>query len=299
MRVLLVTGGTTSERKISLLSAKEVRTGLESKGYKVTLFDLKKGFLSLKEKSKDIDIIFPILHGKDGEDGTLYKALHQLKIPFVGQDCVNTEIAFDKIMFKHFCKDNNLPTAEWRIVKNKNDILDFGLPCVLKAARGGSSKEVALLKIEKDLGKSHVKKILQLKDKLFVEELISGVEITVGVLIDKALPVIEIIPPNDGWFDYKNKYSGKSNEIVGAPSIGKKIQQKAKELALFIHTKLQLGPYSRLDMIVSKNQELVILEVNSPCGVGMTSMSLFPKAAKEYGLDFPDLAEKLVLSTLT
>ena len=112
---------------------------------------------------------------------------------------------------------------------------------MLKAASGVSSHEVAILHSGKDLSTANVKAILRLRDTLFVEKLVDGVEITIGVAIGKALPLLEIVPPEDAWFDYKNKYSGKSKEIPFAPSVKATIQRRAQKIALQIHKDLKFG----------------------------------------------------------
>lgn len=295
MKVLIITGGSSSEREISLMSAKNVKEGLEEKGHQVKLFDFKKGKDKLKKLVKNFDVVFPVIHGKEGEDGTLYALLKKIGIPFVGCEPRSSEIAFDKILFNKFCSKKGISQSRWRIVKNIGDIKKFGFPSVLKAARGGSSKEVIILLSEKDLKKTLVKKILNLDDKFLVDRYIKGIEITVAVLDGKALPVIEIIPPNKGWFDYKNKYSGETKEIVGAPSLNEKTKRKAQEIALKIHRALKLIPYSRTDMIVLNGNPLV-LEVNPQNGVGMTTESLLPKAAQKIGISFPVLLDKIVKS---
>ncbi|MBI2196768.1 ATP-grasp domain-containing protein [Candidatus Daviesbacteria bacterium] len=292
MKVLVITGGVTSERRISLMSAREVKKGLEKTGHRVKLYDFKKGKIS-KNLVKDFDVIFPLIHGKQGEDGSLYGSLIKLGKPFVGCSPQSTKKAFDKILSNRIFDQDNFPRPRWKIVKNVRDIKKFGFPCVLKAASGGSSKEIVILHSEKDLKKALVKRILSLKDKFLVEQLIKGTEITVPVLFNQALPVIEIIPPENGWFDYKNKYSGQSQEIVDAPSVDKRIKGYAQKIALEIHRNLNLSPYSRTDFIVADNTPFV-LEVNPACGVGLTSESLFPKAAKAVGLTFPRLLDQIV-----
>lgn len=300
MTVLIVTGGNTSEREISLTSSSEVKKALEVNGHQVEVLDLIEGRETLKNKAQRHHVLFPVLHGKEGEDGTLYKFLKYLGKPFVGADCKGTKTAFHKILFKKFCRKNNIPTAPWKTVIShhkginiKRQITKFDYPCVLKAACGGSSKEVAVLKSEEDLSSKHIKDILLLKDDLFVEKFLSGVEITVGVLNNYALPVIEIIPPPGRWFDYENKYSGKTQELIYAPSVDEKVREKAQSIALIIHQQLQLGPYSRTDFII-ENQIPTVLETNSPSGVGFTPQSLFPKAAQAAGISFNQLVESLI-----
>lgn len=296
MKVLIISGGTTSERKISLISGKEVKKALESLGHKVTFYDLKKGIETVTKTVKNYDIIFPVIHGKEGEDGTLYSHLRKLKMPFVGSDCLGAEVAFNKILFKKYCDKKKIPTSPWMEIKSSKDIIKFGFPCVLKGAEGGSSREVLIMKSIHDLKKREVKKLLF--TQVFVEKLLLGPEITVAVLDNKALPIVQIIPPDSGWFDYKNKYSGESREIVDPDSIDEEIKKTAQDIALSIHQDLKVGPYSRTDFIIV-NQKPIILEINTPCGVGFTPESLFPKAARAVGLDFPSLCNKLIDLALT
>ena len=205
MKILIVTGGSSSERKISLISARAAKQALESNGHSVSLFDFKNGYDELKKALAQFDIVFPIMHGKDGEDGTLYKFLRSSKTPFVGCSPRGAKIAFDKILLKQYCKRKSIPTAAWKIVRNANDVSKFGFPCVLKGSYGGSSHEVAILHSNKDLLRPRVKKILNLeKNRFFVEKLLLGTEVTIGILLDNALPVLEIIPQEGAWFDYKS-----------------------------------------------------------------------------------------------
>lgn len=281
------------------MSAKHVKIGLEEVGHKVKLFDLKKGYPALKKICKDFDVIFPSLHGKEGEGGNLQKFLSKLDKPFVGGDWKGYKKGWHKISFKKFCDENNIPTAKWKIIKDKKDILKFGLPSVLKSNSGGSSREVAIIKDRKDLNKNNTERILNLADKLLVEEFLPGVEITVAVLKDeqssilryRALPVLEIVPPKGGWFDYKNKYWGNVKEIPHAPSLDEKTKKLAQNFSLKIHKYFKLGQFSRTDFIVSNNK-IYILEVNTI--PGLTSSSLFPKAALAAGIQFPDLLDKII-----
>lgn len=293
MNILIISGGNTSERPVSLRSAQSVLDALKSNSYQAELFDLKDGYERLAEVAKDFDLFFPVLHGKEGEDGTLYQFLKDTGKPYVGSDPEGAKTAFDKILFKEYCDKNNLPSARWKVIENPDQIKEFGFPCVLKASEGGSSKEVVLLHSESDLNKPFTKEVLSLDGQFYVEEMLKGTEITVGVLKDQALPVIEIVPPEGKWFDYENKYSGETQEIVGAPSVSKDVQKQAQDLALKIHQDLKLGPYSRTDFIVVDNKP-IILEANTPCGVGFTSQSLYPKMAKAIGLEFPELIKTLI-----
>ncbi len=295
MKVLLITGGTSSERRISLMSAKQVALALKEVGYKIKVFDLKKGRSKLRKLAKNVDIIFPVIHGEEGEGGKLQEYLTKLRKPFVGGDPKGFKQGWYKIPFKKWCDKNNIPTATWKTVKNKNDILGFGFPSVLKSSSGGSSREVAILKSAKDLNLSLCRKLLKSKFALFVEKYLPGIEVTVGILKNKALPVVEIIPPKGGWFDYKNKYWGKTKEIPHAPSMTAKLRVEVQKIAAKIHKALNLGPYSRIDFIVSKEKPYV-LEINTI--PGLTASSLIPKAAQACGISYKEFVDRLIKLTL-
>ena len=291
MRVLLVTGGATSERRISLMSAKQVKAGLEEAGFQVESFDLKKGYPVLKKLLAKFDVFFPVLHGKEGEGGELQKFLAELKKPYVGGDPKGFNEGWFKISFKRFCDKNKITTSPWQIIKKEEDVEKFGFPSVLKSSDGGSSREVVILKSSEDLKEETFLNLLNSGLDLFVERYLPGIEVTVGILDNQALPVIEIVPPEGKWFDYKNKYSGETREISNAPSLDEKTRRLIQRIALQIHQKLDLGPYSRIDFIVSDKNPYV-LEVNTI--PGLTSQSLFPKAAQAAGISFPKLLDKIV-----
>lgn len=291
MKILIVTGGTSSERPVSLNSAKQVKKGLEETGHQAKLFDLKKGQQELKKQVKDFDVIFPVLHGEEGEGGGLQKFLSTLSKPFVGGDSNGFKKGWYKISFKKFCDQNNILTAPWKKIKTKKDIIDFGFPCVLKASNGGSSKEVIILKTEADLKKTTCQRLLKANSGLFVESFLPGIEVTAAILDNKALPLIEIKPPKGKWFDYKNKYSGETQEIPNPPSVNPTLTKSIQQIALKIHQAFQLGPYSRIDFIIAEGKPYV-LEINTI--PGLTANSLFPKAAQAVGIPFPKLMDQLV-----
>ena len=293
MKVLLITGGNSSERRISFMSALNVKASLKENGHKVTLYDLKKGYENLRKQSKKFDVLFPVLHGEEGEGGKLHKFLSKLNKKVVGtKNYKDMKEAWYKISFKKFCDKNGIPTPVWKTIKSDKDVLKFGFPCVLKTSSGGSSREVFILKSKSDLRK-YKKEILKHKD-LFVEKYIKGTEVTVAVLNNKTLPILEIVPPVGGWFDYKNKYWGLTQEIPDAPSLSEKTKKKVRGIALLIHKHFNLGSYSRTDFMVDEKDIPYALEINTI--PGMTQGSLVPKGAKAAGISFNQMTEILIKS---
>lgn len=294
MKILILTGGNSSERKISFMSANNVKNTLKENGHQVKIYDLKNGYLPLKNLAKKYDVLFPVLHGEEGEGGKLHKFLSKINKPIVGSRNYQAfQNAWYKIPFKKYCDENNIKTAKWKIVKNKNDVTKFGFPCVLKASSGGSSREVIILKSEKDLKRKDFKKLIVSKNPLFVEEYLEGIEVTVGILNGKALPIIEIIPPKGSWFSYKNKYVSTTQEIPNAPSLDEITKTRIQDIALKIHKDFDLGSMSRIDFIVFNNIPYV-LEVNTI--PGLTAGSLIPKAVKASGISFNQMMEILIKS---
>lgn len=284
MRMLLITGGDSSEREVSLNSATNVKQALEENDHQVLLYDLRQGYDPIIEISKQYDVLFPVLHGEEGEGGKLHEFLSKINKPIVGtRNYKGLREAWYKIPFKEYCNKNGIKTPKWKIVRSRQDILDFGLPCVLKASNGGSSREVAIIKTKADLNNRDSKRILNTETDLFVEEYLAGTEVTVGVLKSIALPIIEIIPPSGEFFSYENKYTGRTQEIPFAPSLEIKLQERIQKITLKIHRDFDLGSYSRTDFMVYKNIPYAI-DVNTI--PGLTSESLMPKAAKAAGMSF-------------
>ena len=289
MHILIVTGGNSSERKISFLSAIQVKKALVKNGYRVKLYDLKNGYNPIKKLAKDFDVIFPVLHGEEGEGGKLHKFLATLKKPVVGsKNYKGFRNAWYKIPFKKYCDLNKIQTPKWKIVKSESDVINFGFPCVLKTSSGGSSREVFIIKSAKDL--SRHKNIFNKYKDLLVEDYIQGTEVTVGILNNKALPILEIIPPKNEWFNYKNKYSGETQEILNAPSLSSKTKRKIQGIALKIHQHFDIGSYCRIDFMV-KDDKIYVLELNTI--PGLTENSLLPK---ETGMPFYKFIDILVRS---
>nr|MBI5455705.1 hypothetical protein [Candidatus Levybacteria bacterium] len=294
MKILILTGGNSSERTVSLTSARNVKKTLIKNKHKVKLYDLQNGYENIKKLSKDFDILFPVLHGQEGEAGQLHKFLSKLKKPIVGtRNYKGLEEAWHKIPFKKYCDINGIPTSSWKIVRNIKDVLDFGLPCVLKSSNGGSSREVVILKAESDLKKSDFKKLINSGSPLFVEKYMKGTEITVGILNEKVLPFIEIIPPIGSWFSYENKYKNTTQEIPLAPSVSKDKQKEIEDIVLKIQKHFNLGSYFRIDFMVYEDVPYA-LDVNTI--PGLTPGSLFPKQAKAAGISFNQLMEILIKS---
>ncbi len=293
MRVLVITGGNSDEREISLLSAENVIEALKKKSHAVQTIDFNKGFPEILISAKRNDVIFPVLHGPEGESGILQKVLEDSHIKFIGSGSEACENGWNKIKFKNFCKKLDVKTASWLILNNSNrkSLYDIKKPFVIKPIDNGSSVDVYICKSQEDLKKINLENLLKKYNRLLVEDYIAGIEITAGILDNIALPVIEIIPPPGEWFSYENKYSGKTQEIPNAPSLSLNQQEKVKKIALTIHNILGCKDFSRSDFIFS-NGNFYALEINTI--PGLTKQSLLPKAASAAGFSFKEVTDILI-----
>lgn len=293
MRILVLGGGNSPERDVSLRSAQAVADALEAAGFTVDRYDPTDGFGFLDSVSKDT-IIFPILHGAEGEDGVIQAEMEKRGLAFLGTKSKESYDCFDKELTRQRLRSAGLPVADGASINaeqyRSHPIIR--IPHVLKVQRGGSSIGTYVVHNPEMIDWSKVDYGFSLDSQAIIEELVEGVEITVPVLDGRALPVIEIRPPEHGEFDYENKYNGKTAEICPAESIGEDAQKIAQSLAEKVHQTMGCRHLSRTDIIVRPNGEMVILEINTM--PGMTNQSLFPLAARVAGMPMPELMRKFV-----
>lgn len=248
------------------------------------------------------DCVFLGLHGADGEDGKIQATLDLLGIPYTGSDSLSSAMAMDKAVAKRIMESAGILTPKWEEIKyTQKDIPALTerlpVPCVVKAVNGGSSIGVVLPDTKEELSDA-LREVLRYTDRAVVEQKIIGRELTQPVLGDDYLATIEIVPPEGKSFDYVAKYqSGDegARELCPAP-ISEELHRKLGEIALKFHRALGLSVYSRTDFIVDKDGNAWCLEVNTL--PGMTPNSLIPKAAKEAGMSYEELCEKIVTLSL-
>jgi len=299
MRVLLIAGGWSAEREVSLNGANFIQKALEELGHEVIFFDLAKDLKKLPKMAKEVDFAFINLHGSPGEDGLVQAMLERFGCAYQGSRPGPSMIALNKVCSKIIFEENEINTPKWEFVPTMpgNDWtpkLDF--PLVVKPNTGGSSIDIEMVE-DMDSLKKAMKRILDQREGVLIEERIEGMEITCGVLGDSPLPPILIEPDsNSNFFDYYSKYTkGAAKEICPAP-ISEDLTKRIKELALKCHNILGLSGYSRTDFIV-RGDEIYALEVNTL--PGMTETSLLPQEAAAVGIDFKSLIERLIEMGLT
>ncbi len=329
INVAVLLGGDSSERSVSLRSGRAVAEALAHTGrFRVTCFDVNSAgsIASLAREStlgatphvpvfplawKDLivaldtngfDLVFPVLHGGRGEDGTLQHLLEVAGLPFVGSKARACGIAMDKPLAKAFVGLHGIPSPSGFVVHSADELgahaIEF--PCVVKPAGGGSSVGVTIVHAREELGAA-VEKSLADGSGALIEEFIVGVEVTCAVIGEgdraRALPAIEIVPRlGEGFYDFEAKYARGGSDHLIPPRIEPRLQEEVAHAALAAHRLLGCHGVTRSDFLVSPQRGAVWLEINT--APGMTETSLVPDAARAEGVSFEALVEGLAMGAL-
>ncbi len=299
--ILVVQGGVSSEREISLKTGKACTKALKELKYKIISFDpANKNLSKIKQYVKKVDLIFNALHGRDGEDGIAQSYFEYFKIPYTHSGIISSMNAMDKIISKKIFKKNNLLTANYislnsvnyKIYLRKKELrnLNFNYPIIVKPSNEGSSIGVEICKNFNQLKTSVVKLIKNYKS-LIVEKYIAGQEIQVAVINGKALGAIELKPKRN-FYDYKAKYSKSAlTKHIMPANISKNNYNKVLKLAEKAHKVLNCKGVTRSDFKFFNNK-FYLLEINTQ--PGMTDLSLVPEIAKYAGVTFKELVKKII-----
>lgn len=292
LRVSVLCGGDSSERKISLRSGKAVYAALKRAGYKTRRVD-PRDWSKTRRALRLTDVAFIALHGRGGEDGIIQKKLEKEGVPYIGSDAASSFRAFDKAVAKAIFHKEGIPTppglaaptAGW-----EKKIQSLKLPLFVKPSQEGSS--IGVYEIEDfSHAAEKIKSSLKAFGSVLVEEKIEGREFTVGVLGNQALPVVEMRPKRS-FYDFRAKYTKGMTEYEVPARIPAKLAKKMQTLALKVHRALGLRDFSRVDFMADRQGRPYVLEANSI--PGFTELSLLPKAAKVAGISFEELCSILV-----
>jgi D-alanine-D-alanine ligase len=279
LRVAVLMGGPSAEREVSLRSGQMVVEALQRTGATIIPVVVEGPGFALPG---NLDVAFIALHGTFGEDGQIQRILEERGVTYTGSDAEASERAFDKIISKECFVGAGIPTPRY------GD--DARFPVVVKPARQGSSVGVSIVR-DKSALEAACAKAREYDGRILVEEFIRGRELTVGLLGNRELPVIEIQTP-DSFFGYEEKYTpGAAKEIVPAP-LESQVALKAQCFARLAYERLGCRDFSRVDLMLSDRGELFVLEVNTI--PGLTANSLLPKAAEAAGIKMPDLCVRMV-----
>ena len=295
MRILLLAGGWSTERDVSLNGAVSIQEALSRLGHTVRLFDPASSLAGLVEAACEQDFVFINLHGSPGEDGLVQALLDQAGCPYQGSGPAGSFLALDKAAAKELFRLHGLNTPNWLFTATLPEPAwdpGLGWPVFVKPNTGGSSLGMGKAENPKQLHQ-FLENMIRSGNTALIEPLLSGKELTCGILGDRALPPV-LIEPATGhdFFDYTAKYTkGACIETCPAP-IPEEVTRELQRMTCAAHQLLGLSGYSRADYILTDSGQIYLLEVNTL--PGMTPNSLIPQEAAAIGLDFDAFIARLI-----
>ena len=295
-RVLVLMGGWSNEREISLISGSFVYDSLKKSGVNTIRLDLTKNNLNKIEKISP-DRVFIILHGKGGEDGEIQKYLDSLNIPYTGSNSESSKLCMNKRSTKEILLSNDILTPNYEKI-SKMEISSikkrFQYPFIVKPSAEGSSIGVFIVENDRDLERA-ISANEKISSDFIAEDYIEGLEYTVGILGDSALPVIKLLPPGK-FYDFNAKYESDKMQYICPSQLDDSMEDKLKKISLNCFKTCGCKGWGRIDIIIDDKGNPWVIELNTV--PGMTSHSLVPLAAKQRNIDFENLVLKILDSSL-
>ena len=303
MKVVVLKGGSSLERGVSLRSAARVEDAVGEAGHEAVGLDVGKDLVD-RLRSEEPDVVFIALHGPGGEDGTVQELLEILGLPYTGPGVAACALCMDKIAAKHEMRADGLPTPDWAAFNatafhelGAADALEeieerLGFPLVVKPARQGSSLGVEFASSRDEVPEALLA-AFSYDDRVLLERYVKGRELAVSVLGGDALPVVEAIPREEDFFNFEARYEIGRTEYVCPADLGDEETGRVQELATRTYETLGCSGFARVDLMLGEDGPEV-LEVNAI--PGLTDTSLFPMAAEAAGIDFTALVERILAS---
>jgi D-alanine-D-alanine ligase len=298
--VVVLQGGRSSEHEVSLASAESVVVALRKRGHEVETIELARGASWLPDAAtataiSGADVVFPVLHGPFGEDGSVQGLLELAGVPYVGAGVTASALCMDKDLFKSVLRDQEIPvTRNITLRRGENAANPFGYPVFVKPARLGSSVGISKAHDEDELERA-VELAFEHDEKVLVEEFVDGIEIEVGVLGNHhptvSLPG-QIVVTSKEWYDYSAKYDEGEMELRVPPEISSVQVARSRELALRAFVAAECEGMARVDMFVRDDGEVLVNELNTI--PGFTSTSVYAKLFEASGVGYGDLLEQLL-----
>jgi D-alanine-D-alanine ligase len=294
-KIGVLLGGLSSEREVSLASGNAIVKALQEKGYHPAAIDVGRD-VAAKIQEHGIGAAFNALHGRFGEDGAIQGLLEVMGIPYTGSGILASALGMNKTVSKQVFRSQGLLVGPYEVIYD-GDAAKVGavidqirFPVVIKPHAEGSSVGVSLV-FSKDQVAPAVELAFKYGNEILVEKFIKGKEVQVGILGDRALGAIEIVPKS-AFYDYRAKYEKGMSDHFFPARIPEDVYQRTLEAGLAAHRALGCRGYSRVDFIIDESGAAYILEVNTL--PGMTATSLLPEIAKGVGISFPDLVQEIL-----
>ncbi len=303
LRVAVLMGGRSSEHEVSLSSGRSVVDGLSPERYDVVPVELPREgpWLLTREEAAAYDVVFPVLHGPFGEDGTVQGLLELADVAYVGAGVAGSALAMDKDLFKAVMRDNGVPVARSQTLRRGRDEggeSPFGYPVVVKPARLGSSVGISIVRSAEEL-RPAVELAFAHDEKVLVEEFLEGVEVECSVLGNED-PVAsvpgEIVPLASDWYDYEAKYAEGGMELVVPARIPPETTARVQELAVAAFVAADCEGMARVDFFAAPDGAVTVNELNTI--PGFTATSVYAKLFEASGLPYGELLDRLVALAL-
>lgn len=295
-KIGVLMGGLSAEREVSLSSGSAVHRALLARGYDAVAIDVGRDLPQML-LGEGIEVAFVCLHGRYGEDGAVQGVLELMGIPYTGSGVLASALAMNKIFAKQAFAAAGLTITPHRVL-GRGETFDpcsagFGYPVVVKPSQEGSSVGVSIVKVPEELPAA-LEVAFRYDDEILVEKFVKGREIQVGILDDRAMGAIEIVPKKE-FYDFEAKYTEGMAEHICPPPLPGPLYRKLLSEGEKAHRALGCAGYSRVDFLVTEGGECYLLEVNTL--PGMTPLSLLPEIAqKEAGIGFEELVERILAS---
>jgi len=297
MKIGVLFGGNSAERKVSLSSGKAISVACEELGHDVLTLVIQNDIKSLIPDLLSVDLVFNSLHGGDGENGVIPGFLQSLGVKFTGSGNISSAICMDKRVSKALVQHKEIRTPNWISLSMEEAVPvnhELGYPVVVKPNSQGSTIGLTVVQNQSELSDA-VALARQYDSVILMESFIAGREFTISIIGDKTYPIVEIVPSHD-LYDYECKYTKGMTDYFCPAELPEKLAQSIQASALTIHNLLGCCHYSRVDFRLDKNNTAWFLEVNTL--PGMTATSLVPKAAAAAGLSFPELIQTIINEAL-
>ncbi len=298
MNISILYGGASTEHKISIQTGLAIAEAIKDR-YNLDMINLDSEIYNAPHLLVGSDLVFNALHGGDGENGTIQSFLDLHHIPYTGSGAKSCKIAMDKNITKLIAKSVNIQTPNWILLKRNqhtgmqlqnNQPSKFSYPYVVKPSCEGSTFGLTIVREESELEEA-ISHASEYGDEILIEEFIPGRELTVGILGNQPLPIVEIKPSHD-LYDYECKYTEGMSEYFVPAELSDSLKRSLSEDALKIYKTIGCRHYARVDFRLNEAGEHYLLEINTL--PGMTSTSLLPMAAMAAGLEFPDLIDTII-----
>jgi D-alanine-D-alanine ligase len=296
-RIAVLMGGQSAEREISIRSGRAVWTALIRKGYDAIPLEVD---LSVVARLREVrgQVAFIALHGPGGEDGTIQGLLEVLHIPYTGSGVQACAVAMDKAVTKALLEHGGVPVPRGfvRTLRDRKKPLPTGFrfPLVVKPVSQGSTLGITIVRKSRDLSKG-LEAAFAYGAAVLIEEYIDGRELTVGILNDRALPVVEIIP-RSGFYDFASKYTPGASVYKAPAPLSSRQTKQLQTLALDVHRRFGCRGATRVDFRLDRKGRPFVLELNTV--PGMTETSLLPMAAKAARISYEDMVEAILESAI-